>query len=334
VSRLSPGADDVRPEARALLTRLFDYAGLFPPAGLGMPETVRNFEAYRRGPHAWMLGRLVVPWGLRDEFLDALSDDTPRDLPTSDEQGSACPVTLLVPMPGSDAAADRLREEHAEFAEASAGRVEIGALETKVADAAALESLGVAFDLFGDLFPGAVVHVEATGSCHAEAVLDALVHQRARAESGRDPARVLGAGKLRTGSVVPDEIPTVEAVTAFIRACAERDLPWKATAGLHHPLPATRPLTYEPDAPRGPMYGYVGVIMAAARVLDDPDTSAADLRALLTDPDPPPFERVSFESLRAARTLGCLSIGTCSFVEPVEGAESLGLLPNRTERHR
>jgi hypothetical protein len=46
---------------RALLTGLIDYAGLFPPAALPMDAAVRNYDAYRRGPHAWMLGRFVVP---------------------------------------------------------------------------------------------------------------------------------------------------------------------------------------------------------------------------------------------------------------------------------
>src|SRR5258708_31204656 len=38
---------------------------------------------------------------------------------------------------------------------------------------------------------------------------------------------------------------------AFIVACAERQLPFKVTAGLHHPVRAAHPLTYEPDAPHG-----------------------------------------------------------------------------------
>ena len=47
--------------AKALFTGLIDYAGLFPPAALPMADAVRNYEAYRQGEHAWMLGRFVVP---------------------------------------------------------------------------------------------------------------------------------------------------------------------------------------------------------------------------------------------------------------------------------
>ena len=41
-------------------------------------------------------------------------------------------------------------------------------------------------------------------------------------------------------------------------------MPFKATAGLHHPMRCVKPLTYEPDAPSGTMHGFVNVFMAAA----------------------------------------------------------------------
>ena len=47
--------------AEALLHGAIDYAGLFPPAGLDLEATVRNYAAYREGRDAWALGRLVLP---------------------------------------------------------------------------------------------------------------------------------------------------------------------------------------------------------------------------------------------------------------------------------
>src|SRR4029079_13316085 len=59
-------------------------------------------------------------------------------------------------------------------------------------------------------------------------------------------------------------IPSVEQVAAFIRACADRRLRLKATAGLHHPVRAVHPLTYAADAPRAMMHGFLNVFLAAA----------------------------------------------------------------------
>ena len=50
----------VAPSLRALLDRLIDYAGIFPPATLPRDTAVANFLRYRRGDHAWMLRYLVI----------------------------------------------------------------------------------------------------------------------------------------------------------------------------------------------------------------------------------------------------------------------------------
>ena len=69
--------------------------------------------------------------------------------------------------------------------------------------------------------------------------------------------------KIRTGGVTPETIPSVEGVAAFILACADHRLPFKATAGLHHPVRAMQPLTYEASPPRALMHGFLNVFLAA-----------------------------------------------------------------------
>jgi hypothetical protein len=55
--------------AQALLSHAIDYAGLFPPAGLDLRTTVRNYEEYRAGVDAWALGRLILPAKIFGEFV-------------------------------------------------------------------------------------------------------------------------------------------------------------------------------------------------------------------------------------------------------------------------
>jgi hypothetical protein len=57
--------DDAR---RALLTRFFDHAPMFPPASLPAPEALAEDRRARGSEHAWMLGRLVWPAGKLDEL--------------------------------------------------------------------------------------------------------------------------------------------------------------------------------------------------------------------------------------------------------------------------
>src|SRR4051812_30502208 len=55
-----------------LLTDVVDYAGLFPPAALGVAEAARNFAEYRAGAARWMLGRFVAPAARLGELADAI----------------------------------------------------------------------------------------------------------------------------------------------------------------------------------------------------------------------------------------------------------------------
>ncbi len=59
---------------RALLTRLFDHAPMFPPAALPRDEALAEDDRARASEHAWLLGRFVVPEGT------AVADD--RELAT------------------------------------------------------------------------------------------------------------------------------------------------------------------------------------------------------------------------------------------------------------
>src|SRR5437867_1036222 len=57
-----------------LLRQSIDYAGLFPPAGLGMSAAVDNYLRYGAGSEAWALGRFIVPAARLAEFEKAAGD--------------------------------------------------------------------------------------------------------------------------------------------------------------------------------------------------------------------------------------------------------------------
>lgn len=134
--------------------------------------------------------------------------------------------------------------------------------------------------------------------------------------------------KIRTGGVTEDAFPSLQAVAAFIRACRDAGVAFKATAGLHHPLRCVRPLTYEPNAAVGTMHGFLNVFLAAAMV--------DEAEAILDERDPKAFtfddegvtwrnRRVGVDELRAMRQFAT-SFGSCSFEEPIDDLKELGWL--------
>jgi hypothetical protein len=113
----------------------------------------------------------------------------------------------------------------------------------------------------------------------------------------------------------------------FIRRCLEAGIRFKATAGLHHPLRAEYPLTYEVAAPRGVMFGYLNVFVAAALMRHG--LTDAEAERVLSERDRDAFhitgDRIAWEGhtltaddLRRVRDEVAVSFGSCSFREPVD----------------
>jgi len=145
-----------------------------------------------------------------------------------------------------------------------------------------------------------------------------------------------GFAKVRTGGLTPDAIPSPEAIADFLHRAAQHRLPFKATAGLHHPIRSLRPLTYAPDSPHAVMHGFLNVFTAAAFAWHNAERDL--LLGVLTEEDPNAFEfadgelgwrdhRLTTKQVQNARRYFAHSFGSCSFEEPIADLRELGFLP-------
>jgi hypothetical protein len=135
--------------------------------------------------------------------------------------------------------------------------------------------------------------------------------------------------KIRTGGVTTRAFPSVEHVATFIRECRQRKVPFKATAGLHHPIRCAKPITYESDAPVATMHGFVNLFIAAAL----PGSATQILReenarAFGFDDGGIWYRdlRITTDELARVRQLYAVSFGSCSFEEPIRDLQELGWL--------
>lgn len=146
--------------------------------------------------------------------------------------------------------------------------------------------------------------------------------------------RVGGAAKIRTGGPTPDAIPSAIEVTCFLAGCIVQQIPFKATAGLHHPIRSSHALTYEADSPIATMHGFVNVMVATALLASGERVETAT--AVIEDMEPRSFEwradslwwrgiRVSIDQIDFMRHR-VLSFGSCSFSEPVDESKALSWL--------
>ncbi|MBX3385438.1 MAG: hypothetical protein KF768_02595 [Phycisphaeraceae bacterium] len=330
------GIDREPPETtRVLMGGLIDYAGLFPPAKLPMKSAVEKYDRCLRSDHAWMLGRFIVPVSRLGEFRDATTQLLPR-VQGESEPGYEQPWLVSALIDGDlERDFDAIFEFNHRHAQAINGLAMIDAVELRVPapDASgggtspsnfidtAIESMPEELFAFFEV-PSAML-----SDCRG------VVASLAGADA---------AAKIRTGGVTTDAFPPADAVASFLIACAAADVPFKATAGLHHAVRAHYPLTYEPNCPKWLMHGFVNIFTSAALVRTHRVASEAVVE-LLEDTNPHAFVfgrdlltwkhprlgsfGLTLEQLAHTRETFALSYGSCSFDEPVSELCAMGVLP-------
>jgi hypothetical protein len=220
---------------RSALTGLIDYAGLFPPAGLDLPHVVANYVRYLQSAERWLLGRLIVPRARLDELGALWPDDATGGVPWTISVLGALDETLGTI--GSDIV--RFNERHTTRGVAAV------AVEVPAQDVAGVERIA---RLVPERFER---YVELPLDEHLSRLLDAAA------------AAGLYA-KVRTGGLTADAVPAPAILARFMTACAVREVPFKATAGLHHPFRGSYPLTYEPQSASATMHGFLNLAVAGA----------------------------------------------------------------------
>lgn len=297
---------------RTLLESAVDYAGTFPPARLELGAAVRAYAAYRAGPHAWMLGRLIVPAAMLDG-LGALLPEA-ADAAT----GGAWPLSVILPPPPDLPPVARADLERIEaFARKHEGRarvlsVEEPPLEPRMIGEAASRARG-RFECFFEVPPAASV----------EKRVDAIASAGA-------------AAKVRTGGLREDAFPGARDLALFMAACRRAGIAFKATSGLHHPIRGAHPVDSAPASSEAVMHGYLNLAVAACLVHAG-KAGPEEAAEVLEERSVEAFRfldggvewrgrRLDLAGIADARSRFFRSFGACSFEEPVEGLEQSGLL--------
>lgn len=304
---------------RTLLSSIVDYAGLFPPAKLEMAETISRYAACRAGSDRWILGRLVIPVARFEEFERLAHGVLPVvSGPTHDDAWGITALTAPAGDPGFARDIEAIEQFNDRHAERGADAAYVDCIEVKAGSADAIDA---ALDLVtDDLFPYFEIPVD------------------------RDPRGLIAAlagldagAKIRTGGLVADAHPTVEQVAGFLLACARAEVPFKATAGLHHPL------RHEAREVGCRQHGFLNLFVGAALAM----TGAIDEAGLITllgDEDATSFRvaddgiawrdrRLTVGQLRQSRDAFAHAFGSCSIDEPLADLRALRLLAPSSAKH-
>jgi hypothetical protein len=294
----------------ALLAGLVDYAGLFPPSSEGMRDALENYASYRASDDRSALGRFIVPVSRLKELEDAGRDLLPRD---AGEEPWRLSVLVAGDVRGAGEEMLRFNGAHQPGSDEGQAVIDVVELNAGTPEDVARQRV----ELPASFTP----YFEIPIATDVAPLVNAIARAGARA-------------KVRTGGVTPESIPPAEQVIAFIAACRREAVPFKATAGLHHPIRGSYKLTYERASPVGTMYGFLNVFVASALIYSGESAQTGIAALKETDPSSFTFEddaivwrdkRISAEQIEASRRDFAISFGSCSFREPIDELAPLSL---------
>lgn len=279
----------------SLLRGLIDYAGMYPPASLNLQTAAQNYLGYKRSKHGWALGRFIVDANRLTDLCEA----------TGDSKGEF-EVSLI-----------------------ATASFDWDSISRQVDKGPPVDMIEIKCDQPSEIVriskqaPSSVtMYFEVPIESRNLEILDAISDTGSRA-------------KLRMGGLIPEALPSTLGIANMLKALAARRIPFKATAGLHHPIRSHHRLTYEADSPTGKMHGFLNLACASALVYSGGEASYA--QRLLEEEDPRAWSLndgairwrtldLSAEILELVRERFFISFGSCSFEEPIDDLEALGWL--------
>ena len=298
---------------RALLAHSIDYAGMFPPCSLGLDSALRNQAEYVLSPDEWMLGAFVLPaeqFDATKQLLSQFDAQHPLRIAALGPK-TASANAFLEALDDADAATRSLSRHNVDL-------ISISHLEMFLPKDVDVASLNEARSIVGDL----PVFWEAPPNRVEQTI--ALL-----AEFNSDADSPTFGYKLRTGGVTADAFPTSMQIAKALVTPATHQLPFKFTAGLHHPLRQYR------EEVEAKMHGFLNVLGAAVLAAEH-RWDANQTAIMLDEENADSFSftddffawrewRIDTKRLQYRRRF-VMSFGSCSFDEPRDDLRALNLL--------
>lgn len=311
------------------MSKLIDYAGLFPPASLDLKSAFYNYLNYiSKSPYSWMMAKFICPVSKLTE-LDKLIEN--------EKITFGYPLSFSVLGSSSVHSSEFLDSISRDvnlinnFITKYSGMINIDAFEVRLPnDIFSIKCDRVLQDMIR-LTSEKLEKINGKQLClFFEALPDENLPALAEAISAHIKTGGKSGYKLRTGGVEASAFPPSEKIAFAIMTCKEYEVPMKFTAGLHHPI------RHYNDSVKTKMHGFINVFSAG--ILHCCYNFERDVMVeMLSDENPENFKFtdnsmqwknliVLASKVEEVRKNFMLSYGSCSFDEPVDDLKKLNLL--------
>ncbi|NNC91776.1 MAG: hypothetical protein HKN80_04730 [Acidimicrobiia bacterium] len=298
----------------ALLSGLIDYAGLFPPKSRDMAGAVAGYRD-ARALQSWMVDRFTCPDDRLEELAPFLADEP-----------DPWPLSVVISAPTGDwskGIADYARSlAVVELAMRDVARFSVAEIRIPphLVDRPTLSAMLASVRAsLGALFDTVLFEVSITEDWPRSLPLQM-----------RSIFEASAGAQIRCGGLAIEDFPAPEQVASFIALAAQSEIPFKATAGLHHPI------RHWDCAPGVKRHGFLN-LAAASVFAQSLALDVAELTEIVAEEDPAAFEltdgsfrwrhqAVTTADIERARTRLMLAYGSCNFTVPVNDLVELGML--------
>lgn len=321
---------------KAFMREIIDYAGLFPPADLSLDTSLQKYSNYRNSEDAWMLSRYIIPAGRLAElkpYGEILFDEGEPFVFSILGKRTETISDYREHLQDIVAALEQFHEHHGD-------RVQTDVMELKLPREAVFANDPELFNdifeetsqLFGEIseFPNDIYFegiFDKNWEKEVGSILELMNHFN---DSAASSDKINAGFKLRCGGVEASMFPSVEQVGFTLNKVREHNLPLKCTAGLHHPI------RHYNHSVKTRMHGFINVF-GGAMLGYAHDFSTKKVNEVLEEEDTDQFSftdsgfrwkeyEVSTQDIEELREVALISFGSCSFDEPREDLQQLGLL--------
>ncbi|HEX6983287.1 MAG TPA: hypothetical protein VF181_11050 [Balneolaceae bacterium] len=325
----------MKPSLKVFLKEIIDYAGLFPPAELSLDTAIQNYNNYRKTDDSWMLSRFIIPASglqkLKPYGKNLFSEGRPFDFSVLGK-GTETVDEFYDQL-------DEIVQALNQFHETHGNHVTTDMLEVKLPrEAVFANDTALLLEIFAEVtermnesdklpdnlfFEG---YFEENWKKDISHILQTL-HKHNEQFSMKD----IHAGfKVRCGGVKASLFPSPEQLAFTLNRTKEENIALKCTAGLHHPV------RHYDDSVQTKMHGFFNVF-GGAMLGYAHDLSDEELLEILNEEDSDHFsftdggfswmgKEIPTNEIQELRETALISFGSCSFNEPREDLQSLGLL--------
>lgn len=312
----------VRP-INSFMYKLIDYAGLYPPSELPIGKAFPNYLKYISGDRRDALSSFIISAHRLDQ-LEGMLTNLAHKVNLSVIVGGGNSATSFRQKIGDDLQKIELIEAY--------DKVEVHSLETKFPVEIFLQGETAVLALLNDVAEKIrrtklkrvkIFYELPILDIGMEKYLINFIGAVGIHSDNAFPENYLGCSlKIRTGGVTPELFPAPSVLSRVIQLCTTYNLPFKATAGLHHPF-------RHYDAKLGVhRHGFVNLFLGAM-LAKRYSLSRQLILEIISDQQEANFTftedhiawknyKVTTAEIDDLRKSFCISYGSCDFMEPID----------------